>query len=439
MKILILLSLLFLSACQNLKNQHYELNANKEMVHKSIKSHSTDGITTINLKLLLAKLGVTSTVPEFTYLQKLVAYEQNKLERNRFVQRSLQRGARYIPYIQTQLKDAGLPSEFVYLALIESGFKTSAKSHKGAKGVWQIMPRTAVGLGLPSSQRNDVVKSTKAAIKYIKSRYAVFGNKPLLVAASYNIGEGGISSRLRKLNDPFARSFIAIHHKLPKETKDYVPRWLAATLIANKLIDSLHYKNPNTIIITNKPYKINSLLKSMGITKNEFNKNNPEYTKHHYLKAQHNFIVLNNYNVTPNIDGLFLTAKSNYTIQTLNENSPTDVEYKKYRSYRKPKAKYTKIKVNRGMTFSHLQQWFGLSRSQLEKHNSNLKHGLRSGSNINIPSNKLTVKRYKVRSGDTLGKIAQKHKISLSKLKLSNGLKKSRIYIGQKLTIVLPA
>jgi len=429
MKILVLLlSLLFLGACQSVPKQYIEPNPKD---------------TPVELYQLLNKLQIKLTVDEFSYLKKLVIYQQKKLEASRFVQRSLQRGARYIPYIQTQLKASDLPTEFVYLALIESGFRTSAKSHKGAKGVWQLMPRTAVGLGLPSRHRNNVVKSTKAAIKYLKSRYAVFGNKPLLVAASYNIGEGGVSYRLRNLNNPFKRSFIAIHHKLPKETKDYVPRWLAATLIANKLVNSFHYKNPNTIIITNKQYKINTLLNVIGLTKSEFNRNNPEYKKQRYLKQQNNFIILNNYSGVPNIDGLFLTHENNYSIQKINEKTHSSLEYKKHHTYRKTKYKkkykYTKIIINRGMTFSHLKEWFGVNKEQLKKYNKNLRYGLISGTKINIPAGKVVIKRYRVKNGDTLGKIANKYKISLAKLKLSNGLKKSYIYIGQKLVLWLPA
>lgn len=437
MRLLIIISLLFISACQSIPDKNHVYASSKGVSLKNESFYKTIENSPVTLHSLLYKLKVKLTEREFDYLDKLVTYEQNKLIKNQFVQRAFKRGNRYIPYIQSKLKSSGLPTEFVYLAMIESGFKTSAKSHKGATGVWQLMPRTSIELGLPSNQRHDVVKSTKAAIKYLNSRYAVFGNKALLVAASYNIGEGGVSSRLRRLDNPFNRSFIAIHHKLPKETKDYVPRWLAATLIGNQLTNSPYFKTPKAILIAEKPYKISSLLKSTGIDKSEFYKNNPAFKNKRFLSKTNNFIVLNNVSPTHNIQGLLLTVNSNYSIVRLNESKNSLVEYKKKRKYRKPKFKqhYTKIKIYRGVTFSHLKQWFGIRRNQLVKYNGNLKYGLQSGTHINIPANIVRVKSYKVRRGDTLGKIAQRYKISLKQLKLTNGLNKSRIYVGQKISI----
>jgi membrane-bound lytic murein transglycosylase D len=269
----------------------------------------------------------------------------------------------------------------------------------------------------------------------------VFGDKTLLVAASYNIGEGGVSSRLRRLSNPFERGFIAIHNRLPKETKDYVPRWLAATLIANKLIQASKYKLPNTVVITHEQYKISTLASMLKMSKRDFYAANPDYNNKNYLNQSYNFIVLNKENNLPQINGFMLSSKNNYNIQQLKENqfgrrlakiNTTIIK-------RTSTVKLTKIKITNGLTYSHLKQWFGLNKSQLAKYNRNLKHGLISGNKINIPTSKLKIKHYSVKRGDTLGFIAKKHKISIKKLKLSNGLKKSRIYVGQKLQLWLPS
>lgn len=189
-----------------------------------VEPYSSKELRPTRLKGLLKKLNIKLSSSDFNTLRQLVITQQKHLNKNGFVKRSLARGSRYIPYIKHELTQAGVPSEFAYLALVESGFKTSALSNKGAKGVWQLMPITAGELGISASQRSDVAKSTHAAIKYLQHRYLVFGDMPLLVAASYNAGEARVLSRLRRLENPSNRSFVAIHQSLPKETREYVPR-----------------------------------------------------------------------------------------------------------------------------------------------------------------------------------------------------------------------
>ncbi len=451
-----IVALLLLSACKSLPKQYDVPSGSSSAslinpLHKLQRGPRAFESKPTTLKPLLLKLGVVLSDDEFNYLKRLVVYEQNKLEKNGFVDRAIVRGERYIPYIKTELKASGLPTEFVYLAMIESGFKSSAKSHKGATGVWQLMPRTSKGLGLAASQRHDVYLATKAAIKYLKSRYAVFGNKALLVAASYNVGEGGVSARLRKLNNPFERSFIAIHPRLPKETKDYVPRWLAATLIANDLARRSRYDLPTTTVITKEAYKISHLAKALGLTQAQFYRLNPSYKNKRYLYHYHNFIVLDKTISKANIKGFLLLSQNNYKIERLTENRRLAKLDKKKPASRKTKqskakqkkgfrrTRYVEVKISKGLTYSHLHQWFGLTKAQLKKHNRYLKRGLIAGGKIKIPTSQLRIKHYKVRRGDTLGGIAKRYKMSLKQLKLTNGIKKSRIYPGQKLRLWLPA
>lgn len=146
----------------------------------------------------------------------------------------LERSSRYVPGIEIELQKAGLPQDLVYLAMIESGFRPDAASHMGAIGLWQFIAATGrhygLNIGWWIDERRDFSKSTKAAIAYMKELNGEF-NSWYLVAASYNMGEGGVR-RLIKRHE--TNNFWALADKkaLPRETTDYVPKIIAATLIA---------------------------------------------------------------------------------------------------------------------------------------------------------------------------------------------------------------
>lgn len=148
--------------------------------------------------------------------------------------RWLERSTRYIPYIQTELKRAGLPTDIAYVAMIESGFSSSAVSHAHAMGMWQFIAPTGkrYGLGIDwwIDERRDYEKATRAAIGYMSDLFEQFGSW-YLVAASYNMGEGGVR-RLIKRHGTNSFWDLADRGALPEETRNYVPKMLAAMLIA---------------------------------------------------------------------------------------------------------------------------------------------------------------------------------------------------------------
>ena len=121
-----------------------------------------------------------------------------------------------------------LPVELKYLSVIESELKTSAKSHVGAIGLWQLMPETAKNLGLKSNKNHDerrnVYKSTVAAARYMKSLYDEFGDW-LLVIAAYNAGSGRLNYAIRQSG---SRNFWRLQNFLPAETRNHVKKYIGA-------------------------------------------------------------------------------------------------------------------------------------------------------------------------------------------------------------------
>jgi len=146
----------------------------------------------------------------------------------------LSRSARYTRMMRSILREEGIPEDMVYLALIESGFNTSAYSPARAAGPWQFMKHTGKRYGLKVNQwvdeRRDPVKSTRAAGRYLRYLHDMFDSWSLAMAA-YNAGEGRIRGALRRSNSHDYWSLMATRHIKP-ETKNYVPKFIAARLIA---------------------------------------------------------------------------------------------------------------------------------------------------------------------------------------------------------------
>lgn len=137
-------------------------------------------------------------------------------------------------YFELQLIRHGLPKDLKSLAYMESSLELEATSNAGARGPWQLMPGTAKDLGLTVDgtldERTDVVKSTSAAINYLKSLNRTY-NDWLLAIAAYNAGAGNINNAIVRSGG--SRNILVLEAYLPSETKDYVRRFIAATIAWN--------------------------------------------------------------------------------------------------------------------------------------------------------------------------------------------------------------
>ena len=153
-------------------------------------------------------------------------------------------GSRYEPMIRARMKAGGLPEDMYYLALIESGFNNNAYSRAAAVGMWQFMTSTARDMGMRVDwwvdERRDPVKSTGAAVRFIKGMKDEFGSL-YLAAAAYNGGPGRVARGLARYADDLENSqgedaFFVLAEKdyLRNETREYVPQLIAAALIAKE-------------------------------------------------------------------------------------------------------------------------------------------------------------------------------------------------------------
>ena len=138
--------------------------------------------------------------------------------------------AYYFPIIEEMLHTADLPLELRYLPIIESNLSIRATSRMGAVGLWQFMPATGKNLGLEINslvdERCDIVKSTRAACQFLKHLYKVYGDWTLAIAA-YNCGPGNVNRAIARAGTE-CKSFWDVYDYLPKETRGYVPKFVAA-------------------------------------------------------------------------------------------------------------------------------------------------------------------------------------------------------------------
>jgi hypothetical protein len=151
----------------------------------------------------------------------------------KYFDKYLERGRYFIPEISKVLKAHNMPQDLVYLAMIESGFNNSARSRARAVGPWQFMRQTGQRYGLTVDywldERRDTRKATLAAIQYLKEMYAEFGSWEL-ASAGYNAGENKVRRAMAKYKTSDFWE-IARHRFFKRETRDYVPKIMAAAII----------------------------------------------------------------------------------------------------------------------------------------------------------------------------------------------------------------
>ena len=395
-------------------------------------------------------------------------------------QEYLDRFNRYKPDVQPIFEEFNLPKELMYLSLVESGFNPRAYSRAHAAGPWQFIKATGRLYGLRINwyvdERRDPVKSTVAAAHHLRDLYDQFGSWPLALSA-YNAGPGKISRAIRKSR---TRDYWKIRKTwyIRRETKEYVPRFIAATLIA---LDPTLYgfrKNvapPHKIdeVLVTKRVHLRSVAQTTGIPLQELRKFNPELRRNiipaqsqgYYLKVaqgkgalvarhQHQFKLWTQPPPPPSQwyrvrwgDSLSVIAKrfgmSVRSLKRLNHRSGNLVHVGDRLRVRKGRSpnhhSATWYTVASGDTLSEIAKRFGITVRTLTRMNPHVS-GTRiyAGSTLRVKEKPALSKGrhwYHVRAGDSLWRIARQFSVSVTDLKLLNNLTSSFIKVGRRLLI----
>lgn len=301
------------------------------------------------------------------------------------IRKMIDLSAFYFPLFEQELDKANLPLEVKYLAIVESALDPKAESYVGAKGLWQFMYPTAKMFGLEINnyvdERMSPVKSTKAAVAYLKQLYGIFGNWDLALAA-YNSGPGNVSKAIRRSGG--YTNYWNIRPYLPKETADYVPRFYAIMYLfehaeAHNLgVSSARrtYFETDTIHIK-ETVSFEQLSQRLPLTEEQLSLLNPEYK----LK-----------------------------LIPYQSNQP--------RPLRLPKAAMGQFMSAEAALYAEAKK----AHEGKEKPLPEL---------INAPERV----RYRVQSGDALSLIAKRYGVQVSQIKTWNNLKSNTIRVGQRLTV----
>jgi membrane-bound lytic murein transglycosylase D len=218
-----------------LLNQWYERkNINTSFVNDSINPFFSDSIIIDRL----SKLPTIMELPFNEHVRKCIDFYT--LQKRKQVSYMLAMGQYYMPIFEDQLLANKLPDELKYLPIIESALNPTAYSRAGAGGLWQLMVSTGRIYGLEINslidERMDPYKSSVAAVRYLKDLYRIYGDWNLVIAA-YNCGPGNVNKAIRRSSGK--RDYWQIYPYLPKETRNYVPIFIAANYVMN------YYKQHN--------------------------------------------------------------------------------------------------------------------------------------------------------------------------------------------------
>ncbi len=361
--------------------------------------------------------------------------------------RYLSRSSRYLPKMKEILKSHGLPEDLVYIALIESGFSSQAHSRASAVGYWQFIGGTGRRYGLQQNyyidDRRDFIASTEAASQYLKALYNLFGSWYLAIA-SYNVGENRIKNLVMKY---YTRDFweLARKDRLPGETINYVPKFLAARLIAKHPekygFDDVVYEPPldfKEISLNSQGLDLRVMAKHLGLSSQELMGLNPAYKQGIIPKRNSGVAKLR---VPTHVDDQMILAALPKSDSKVSINVIAKGDGENYR-------------IRRGDTLSHIAQKFGTSIQAIREAN-NLNRGsmLYPGKSLIVPIGRSVStapatkpaeavsllpgeRQYVVQEGDNLYTIAKRFGVSLSKIKERNKLARGRlIKIGHILVI----
>ena len=291
----------------------------------------------------------------------------------------------YFPMFEEALDRYDIPLEIKYLSIVESALNPRAKSRVGATGLWQFMYGTGRMYGLDVNsyvdERSDPIKSTEAACQYLSKLHSIFNDWDLALAA-YNSGPGNVNKAIRRSGG--YKNYWNIRRNLPRETAGYVPAFIATYYLIEYAEEygikgkqvARPYFETDTVSVKNL-ITFEQISKWFGVDMDELKLLNPAYK----------------INIIPKIEG------KDYTL-------------------RLPLRAMGRFVANE-------QEIYAQAEEEIKQREKPLPQLVKAEDRI----------RYRVRSGDYLGKIAERYGVGVSQIKRWNGLRSDNLRVGQRLTI----
>ena len=351
--------------------------------------YSYDYIPDASYELIEDRLSCVASDMPLTFNERVQSFINYFTVRDRnYTREVIRRKNLYFPIFEKYLKQYGIPDQLKYLSIVESGLRPDARSRVGAEGLWQFMPSTGRMYGLSQSwyvdERRDPEKATEAACKYLKQLYNMFDDWELALAA-YNTGPGNVRKAIRRSG--YKKDFWGIYNYLPRETRSYVPQFVAVLYTIeyaeehNLYSESPAYAWETDTVLVSQFISLKALADELNICEDELRLLNPELKRLAIPEDAKSYPL-----IIPVDKSDFLAANRSSILDSAG-------------SKEIHKAFIAQVQKTSGSTYGR------------------------------------TKTTYRVRNGDVLGVIAQRHGVGLSELRRWNNIRGSRIYPGQKLTI----
>ncbi len=348
----------------------------------------------------LKRLSEIPSVIDLTY-NRIVKNYINVYTRKRREQVRIMLGLSdyYFPIFEEIFDYYGIPYELKYLSIIESALNPRAVSRASAVGTWQFMYSTGKHYGLTINslvdERRDPVAATHAAAKFLVDLYKIYNDWTLALAA-YNCGPGNVNKAIRRSGGK--RNFWDIYYFLPRETRGYVPAFIAATYAMNFYREHLIKKAPlqfpqhTDTIVVHEPVHLRQVAEVLGIPISQLRDMNPQYRQ----------------DIVP------ATSRIGYAV---------------------------KIPLNRSASFIDLQDSIFAYKDSLFFDKGKLvasPQRYTSAYRVDLPADTYDKLHYTVRSGDNVGYIADWYDVRASDLRYWNNIRRNMIRTGQKIVIYKP-
>ena len=361
-----------------------------DTIYKSVSELKYDEVyypelPTDTLKKRLAELDA-KTPFNIEYNASLESVIKSYLKnRRKHLERLMALSEYYFPMFEKELDNYDIPLEIKYLAIVESALKPRAKSRVGATGLWQFMFATGKEFGLDVSsyvdERSDPIMATEAAAKYLARLYRIFGDWDLALAA-YNSGPGNVSKAIRRSGG--YENYWNIRPHLPRETAGYLPAFLATMYIFEYAEEhGFQPQKPEITYIETDTIKVKQMITLDQVSE--------------------------------------ITSIPMEMLQFLNPSYKLDIiPFIKDEDYvlRLPR-KYV------GPFVANEASIYAFAKAEFDKREKPLPQFFDTNSRV----------RYRVKSGDYLGKIARIYGVRVSQIKQWNGLRSNNLRVGQRLTI----
>ena len=394
-----------------------------------------------------------------SYNNNIISFIHYFTVRNReYSKMVLRRKDTYFEIFERILKENNMPDELKYLSIVESGLNPRARSRAGAVGLWQFVPNTGkyykLNIDWYIDERSDPEKSTQAACQYLKYLHKMFNNWELALAA-YNCGPGNVRRAIKASRNK--RDFWEIYYNLPRETRSYVPQFIAISYLMNynkeHNLFADYYENFSNyhIVHTDQYVNLDVLAGFLNVCPDDLQRLNPtllrnrvpSYVKNFPLKIPADRVHLLMENYCSIMDSCSRMGDEEmredinlFSERQLNRNSIVHI-------------------VRRGDVLGKIATKYHVSVSELRRWNNLRGNSVKYGQKLTVwrenrqknDDKKLTATTsvrnqfknrkqvYKVQPGDTLWSISQKLSLSMDKIRRMNRLKSTELKPGQKLIL----